>query len=55
MYLERWLETNKMKFNKVLYLEGEKISGQVQDWGNLINSSSWETDLGVLVDSKFFI
>lgn len=37
MYLERWLETNKMKFKKVLYLEGEKkISVQVQDWGNLI-------------------
>ena len=26
MYLERWLETNKMKFKRVLYLEGEKKS-----------------------------
>lgn len=23
-HLERWLETNKMKFKKVLYLEGGK-------------------------------
>ena len=30
------LETNKMKFNKVLYLEGAQISVQVQDWGNPI-------------------
>lgn len=26
VYLEQWLETNKMKFNKALYLEGEKKS-----------------------------
>lgn len=36
MYLEQWLETNKVKFNKVLYLDGKKISAQVQDCGNLI-------------------
>lgn len=35
-YLAQWLETNKMQFNKVLYLEREKISIQGQDWGNLL-------------------
>lgn len=35
-YLEQWSETNRRKFNKVLYLDGAKNSVHVQGWGNLI-------------------
>ncbi|KAJ7399366.1 rna-directed dna polymerase from mobile element jockey-like [Pitangus sulphuratus] len=57
--LERWAEKNLLKFNKdkcrVLHLEKSNPGHQYSLGANLLESSSMEKDLGVLMDNKLSI
>lgn len=54
--LQIWVERNLMKLKgkcRVLYLERNKLMHQYRLGIKLLESSSTEKDLGVLMDSKF--
>uniref|UniRef100_A0A803TH73 Reverse transcriptase domain-containing protein n=1 Tax=Anolis carolinensis TaxID=28377 RepID=A0A803TH73_ANOCA len=54
--LERWAETNKMKFNrdkcKILHFSRKKLMQRYRMGDAWLDSSTCEKDLGVLVDNK---